>query len=307
MLQIQCGPSFKQLEIHWKGRSLEHLYPSPHICCLGGCDSNLMQILQVSSSQPNRPNTQTTAVRNTSNDSGFPTSTSRVVPRSQNNTNTRNTVPIWSNRDDTNTRPAVPNNTNLTGPNGSAQNSAWGQNSTGQSGGGDNSEVGWFSGTNDSGYNSRNQFDGRGNTSTRGGGNSAHSTRGGGNSNSMMRGGENNSNSTWGGGNSSGNNSNSTWGAGNSGGSNNNSMWGGGNTDNTARGGGNSSNSTRGGGNNPGWGSSAPSDGDDKQVVCNCGEPSILLTVRKQNENYGKFLNLLFILNYVVYAFCENK
>lgn len=39
------------------------------------------------------------------------------------------------------------------------------------------------------------------------------------------------------------------------------------------------------------------SDGDDNNVLCGCNQPAIMLTVRKQNANFGKFLfiTLIFI------------
>lgn len=41
---------------------------------------------------------------------------------------------------------------------------------------------------------------------------------------------------------------------------------------------------------------------DDNNVLCACNQPAILLTVRKQNANFGKFLYIIMFLIYALSA-----
>ncbi|XP_072931874.1 DNA topoisomerase 3-alpha [Epargyreus clarus] len=108
-----CGPNYHKIRFEWGNNSLSHLYPSPHVACIGGCDTSLLELLNIDLSRVKRTqstvnNTTTHSSTNTSNRSNSVSSmtsssvsqSSRNVPRNtrpMNNTNAQprqNVTPI---------------------------------------------------------------------------------------------------------------------------------------------------------------------------------------------------------------------
>lgn len=82
---LQCGPTYMKLEFTWKNRSLNHLYSSPYVGCIGGCDPRFLQTLNINIGS----HSATSQNVNNSNDSGFSSSsrsTSDSIPRPQQST-----------------------------------------------------------------------------------------------------------------------------------------------------------------------------------------------------------------------------
>lgn len=63
-----CGPNYKKLKFEWSNNSMNHLYPSPCIICIGGCDVTFLELLRINvSSVRTASNNDRTQVQNTNN------------------------------------------------------------------------------------------------------------------------------------------------------------------------------------------------------------------------------------------------
>ncbi|XP_028178062.1 DNA topoisomerase 3-alpha [Ostrinia furnacalis] len=60
-----CGPNYKKVIFEWRNNSISHLYPPPYTTCIGGCDTSFLELLKINLSSvrrvpESRPQTVTT-------------------------------------------------------------------------------------------------------------------------------------------------------------------------------------------------------------------------------------------------------
>lgn len=109
-----CGPNYKKIKFEWRNNTISHLYPTPYTACIGGCDSTLLEFLQInrSSVRPVNANRNQVHASNITRENSM-NNVARQTNRANQNTNQIRPAPQPRNniQPNSNVRMPVPNAT----------------------------------------------------------------------------------------------------------------------------------------------------------------------------------------------------
>ncbi|XP_030024894.2 DNA topoisomerase 3-alpha [Manduca sexta] len=94
----QCGPNYKKIKFEWRNNSISHIYPSPCISCIGGCDRTFLELLKINISSVRNTGENQTQTNNRSHTDNVNTRTNPVTARANQIPAVRNQAPVARNQ-----------------------------------------------------------------------------------------------------------------------------------------------------------------------------------------------------------------